>query len=156
MSRVTVFMSLHHFYVYMPPLLLKLIISLVTTNLSVPEDKTLFYCTDDAFLMIFLRPCKFYPESALELMKRIADFKVKHASLLDNLMPSDEKEAITEHNIVNVLKERDHKNRRVLIVQSGKAWNPSKVSCDQIFRMFYLIHELAMHEPETQVRMEYP
>lgn len=101
--------------------------------------------------MIFLRPCKFYPESALELMRRVADFKVKQAALLDNLMPSDEKEAFTEHNIINVLKNRDHKNRRVLIVQAGKAWNPSKVNCDQVFRMFYLIHELAIQEPETQV-----
>jgi len=115
------------------------------------EDKTLYYCTDDDFLMIFLRPCKFYPESALELMRRVADFRVKNASLLHNLMPSDEKEAITEHNVVNVLKHRDHKNRRVLVVQSGKAWNPSKVTCDQIFRLFYLIHELAIHEQETQI-----
>lgn len=125
-----------------------------TTNLFVAEDKTLYFCTDDDFLMIFLRPCKFYPESALELMKRVADFKVKHASLLDNLMPADEKEAFTEHNVVNVFKHNDHKNRRVLLVHSGKTWNPSKVSCDQIFRMFYLIHELAMQEPETQVRIE--
>lgn len=88
-------------------------------------------------------------------MRRIADFKVKHAALLHNLMPSDEKEAITEHNVVNVMKTRDHKNRRVMIVNSGKLWNPSKVSSDQIFRMFYLVHELAMNEPETQVRMKY-
>ncbi|XP_011645132.1 clavesin-1-like [Pogonomyrmex barbatus] len=115
------------------------------------EDKTLFYSTDDDFLMIFLRPCKFYPESAYELMKRAADFKEKHAVLLHNLIPSDEKEAFTEHNIVNVLKDRDHKNRRILLVQSGKVWNPQKVTCDQIFRMFYLIHELAVEEPETQV-----
>ncbi|XP_012522108.1 alpha-tocopherol transfer protein-like [Monomorium pharaonis] len=115
------------------------------------EDKTLFYCTDDDFLLIFLRPCKFYPESALELMKRVADFKVKHAALLHNLMPTDEKEAITEHNVVNVMKTKDHKNRRVMIVNCGKLWNPSKVSSDQVFRMFYLVHELAMNEPETQI-----
>jgi len=86
-------------------------------------------------------------------MRRVADFKVKHAVLLDNLMPSDEKEAFTKHNVVNVLKDRDHKNRRILLVNSGKIWDPSKVSSDQIFRMFYLIHEIAIHEPETQVRI---
>jgi len=86
-------------------------------------------------------------------MRRVADFKVKHAVLLDNLMPSDEKEAMTKNNIVNVLKDKDHKNRRVLLVNAGKTWDPSKVTSDQIFRIFYLIHAIAIHEPETQVRI---
>ncbi|XP_044581849.1 clavesin-1 isoform X2 [Cotesia glomerata] len=116
------------------------------------ESKTLYYRTDDEFLLIFLRPCKFYAESAYALMQRIADFKVKNAALLDNLMPDDEKTAIFENNVVNVLKDRDHKRRRVLIVNAGKSWDPSKVTADQMFRIFYLIHEAAMLEPESQVR----
>lgn len=67
-------------------------------------------------------------------------------------MPNDEEELITKHNVVNVIKERDHKGRRILVVQCGKNWNTSAVNSDQIFRLFYLIHELAMLEPETQVR----
>lgn len=31
-------------------------------------------------------------------------------------------------------------------------WDPSKVSSDQLFRIFYLIHLAAMLEPESQVR----
>ncbi|XP_057329537.1 clavesin-1 [Microplitis mediator] len=116
------------------------------------ESETLYYRTDDEFLLIFLRPCKFYPESAYALMQRIADFKVKNASLLDNLMPNDEKTAILENNVVNVLKDRDHKRRRVLVVNAGKSWDPSKVTADQMFRIFYLIHEAALLETETQIR----
>lgn len=115
------------------------------------EDKTLFYRLDDDFLTIFLRPCKFYPESAYALMQRIADFKVKHAALIDNLMPSDERAAIMENNVVNVLINRDHKRRRILLVNAGKSWDPSKVTADQMFRIFYLIHEAAVLEPESQV-----
>lgn len=115
------------------------------------DDKTLYFRTDDEFLTIFLRPCKYYPESAYQLMKRVADFKQKNASLLDNLMPADERVALLEHNVVNVMKSRDHKHRRVLLVNAGKSWDPSKVSADQMFRLFYLIHELAIAEPETQV-----
>lgn len=85
-------------------------------------------------------------------MQRIADFRVKYHSLLDNLLPDDEKEAFVNHNVVNVLKNRDHKGRRVLLVNCGESWNPSKVSSDQLFRIFFLIHEAAMLEPETQVR----
>ncbi|KYQ59106.1 Retinaldehyde-binding protein 1 [Trachymyrmex zeteki] len=122
-----------------------------TLRKYVEEDKTINFCTDDDFLMIFLRACKFYPESAFELMKRVADFKVKHAALLHNLMPEDEKETFIQNNIVNIFKHRDHKNRRIMLVNCGKLWDPSKVSSDQIFRVFYLIHELAMLEPETQI-----
>lgn len=32
------------------------------------------------------------------------------------------------------------------------SWDPKKVSADQMFRLFYLIHEAAMLEPESQVR----
>ncbi|XP_053981401.1 retinaldehyde-binding protein 1 [Hylaeus volcanicus] len=115
------------------------------------EDETLYFKTDDDFLMIFLRPTKFYAESAYKLMKRVADFKEKNASLFQNLMPADEKAAIVENNVVNVLKGTDHKGRRVLFVNCGRTWDPSKVSADQILRLFYLVHDVAMLEPETQI-----
>lgn len=114
-------------------------------------NKELHFKTDDDFLLIFLRPCKYFAESAYDLMKRIADFKEKNASLLNNLLPEHEKSSFLDYNVVNVLKGRDHKGRRVLLVNVGKTWDPSKVNADQIFRMFYLIHELAMLEPETQI-----
>ncbi|XP_043264957.1 retinaldehyde-binding protein 1 [Colletes gigas] len=115
------------------------------------EDKTIYYKTDDDFLLIFLRPCKFYAKSAYDLMKRVAEFKEKNSSLFDNLMPADEKSAILENNVVNVLNGTDHKGRRVLLVNCGKTWDPSRVSADQILRLFYLVHEIAMLEPETQI-----
>ncbi|CAL1681553.1 unnamed protein product [Lasius platythorax] len=122
-----------------------------TLRKLIEEDKTLYYSTDDDFLLIFLRPCKFYSQSAFELMKRIADFRDKNSVLFHNLMPSDERDAFTNHNILNVLKTTDHKNRRVMIVQCGKTWDPTKVSSDQILRMLYLVHLLAIQEPETQI-----
>ena len=33
------------------------------------ENKDLYYDNDDKFLIIFLRPCKWYPESALKLVR---------------------------------------------------------------------------------------
>ncbi|KAG7207509.1 hypothetical protein KM043_009141 [Ampulex compressa] len=124
---------------------------IVALRKQLEMDPSLHFNTDDDFLMMFLRPCKFYPQSAFELMKRVADFKLKNAALFDNLMPADEKTALLEHNVVNVLKGRDSKGRRVLLVNSGKSWDPSKVNADQILRIFYLIHQMAMLEPETQI-----
>ncbi|KAL6433080.1 hypothetical protein ACFW04_006393 [Cataglyphis niger] len=122
-----------------------------TLRKYIEEDETLHYCTDDNFLLIFLRPCKFYPQSAFELMKRVADFRNKHAALFSDLIPSDERDAIVNHQVINVLKNRDHKNRRVMIVQAGKSWDPSKVTSDQILRMLYIVHLLAIQEEETQI-----
>lgn len=52
-------------------------------------------------------------------MKRVADFREKYKSSLENLMPEDEKESFMNHNVVNVLKDLDHKGRRVLVVNCG-------------------------------------
>lgn len=116
------------------------------------NDPSLNFSTDDDFLIIFLRPCKFYAKSAYEMMKRIADFKEKHKELIGNLMPEDVKKAFVENNVVNVLKNRDHKGRRVLIQHGGSLWDPSKVPADEVFKMLYVLHEAAVLEPETQVR----
>lgn len=53
-------------------------------------------------------------------------------------MPEQEKVAFTEKNIVNVLTNKDHKHRRILVVNSGKIWDPDTVSIDCMFRMFYM------------------
>lgn len=87
-------------------------------------------------------------------MKRVAEFKEKNAALVQDMMPNDEREALLEHNVVNIMKTRDHKNRRVMFVNIGKTWDPSKVTADQMFRLFYLIHEMAMKEPESQVSVQ--
>lgn len=52
-------------------------------------------------------------------MKRLADFKDKHSSFLANPLPRNEKRLFTDHNVVNVLVDRDQKNRRVLIINMG-------------------------------------
>lgn len=112
----------------------------------------LFFRDDDEILTIFLRPCKYYPESALALMERVANFKVKYANIIGNVMPDDEKKIMLEQNVVNVLVDRDQNGRRILVANEGAQWNTKEVSGDQMFRLFYLVHVLAMLEPETQVR----
>ncbi|GBP06042.1 hypothetical protein EVAR_3280_1 [Eumeta japonica] len=52
-------------------------------------------------------------------MRRIAEFKRDNASLLDGLVPEDERDAFLNHKVVNVLKGRDHKGRRILLVSVG-------------------------------------
>lgn len=85
-------------------------------------------------------------------MRRVADFKRENDSILRNLLPDDEKSSFCDNDIVNVLINRDQLGRRVLIVNVGAVWDPKRVSADQLFRIFYLIHVAAQVEPETQVR----
>lgn len=52
-------------------------------------------------------------------MKRLATFKDKHEKIVANPLPREEKTLFTENNVVNVLVDRDQKNRRVLIINMG-------------------------------------
>ncbi|KAI4455098.1 alpha-tocopherol transfer protein-related [Holotrichia oblita] len=115
-------------------------------------DPTIRYETDDEFLKIFLRPTKYYPKSAFQLMKNVAEYRAKYKTIFDNLMPEDERDTFVNYNVVNILKDRDQLGRRVCVINAGKTWDTSKVTNDKLLRCLYLIQLAAMLEPETQVR----
>lgn len=104
----------------------------------------------DAWLIRFLRPCKFYPESAYDLVKRYYAFKLKHAKQYDGLIPSKETNVFMQ-NVITVLPTRDQYGRRVLVLELGKKWKPSQCSLDEVFKGCVLFLEAAMLEPETQI-----
>lgn len=85
-------------------------------------------------------------------MRRISEFKRDYVDVLKNLMPEDEKDAFENNDVINVLTNFDQEGRRVLVVHCGKIWDPKKVSSEQLFRLFYLIHIAALVEENTQVR----
>lgn len=103
-----------------------------------------------AWLMRFLRPTKFYPESALNLVKNYYSFKVKHKNMYDGLVPSKEIN-IFNHDILTVLPMRDQDGRRILVIQLGKKWKHNKCSLDEVYKGAVLFVEAAMLEPETQI-----
>ncbi|XP_077300126.1 clavesin-1 isoform X2 [Arctopsyche grandis] len=105
---------------------------------------------NDAWLVRFLRPCKFHPQSAFELVKRYYAFKVKHFDMYRNLLPSREQN-IFNHNILTVMPNRDQYGRRMLLIELGKKWKHNKCSLDEVFKGCVLFLEAAMLEPETQV-----
>lgn len=105
---------------------------------------------NDAWLIRFLRPCKYYPESSLDLIKQYYNFKLKHATIYDNLKPSREKN-IFDHNILTVLPVRDQFGRRVLVIELGKKWKHNKCCLDEVYKGCVLYLEAAMLEPSTQI-----
>ncbi|KAK2580018.1 hypothetical protein KPH14_012307 [Odynerus spinipes] len=105
---------------------------------------------NDAWLIRFLRPCKYYPESAFKLVKNYYSFKVKHANVYDGLKPSNERN-IFEQNILTVLPTRDQHGRRILIIELGKKWKHNKCSLDEVYKGCVLYLEAAMLEPTSQI-----
>lgn len=115
------------------------------------KDDKIFFADRDEVLIRYLRPTKFYPESALQLMHRIAEFRKKHHDVVGDLMPAMLERQCCEFPSVNVLVNRDQDGRRVLISKVGEAWNTAEVSNVHVFQIFYLIHQAALMEPATQV-----
>lgn len=113
------------------------------TDLKVPLD-------NDPWMIRFLRPTKYYPESALKMVKNYYAFKVKHENVYKGLKPSKEKN-IFEHNILTVLPNRDQYGRRVLIIELGKKWKHNKCSLDEVYKGCVLYLEAAILEPSTQI-----
>lgn len=115
------------------------------------EDKELHCPLDnDAWLVRFLRPTKFYPESAHKLIKEYYKFKYKHKDIYEGLIPSREKN-VFDQNVLLVLPNRDQLGRRILILELGKKWKPKKCPLDDVFKGIVLFLEGAMYEPATQI-----
>lgn len=85
-------------------------------------------------------------------MKTTATFRKEHANLVHGLLCDQLKEKFTQGSVVNVLKNTDQFGRRILIVNCGELWDPSKIPADDVFRMLYMVHIAAQLEEETQVR----
>ncbi|XP_033207692.1 clavesin-1-like isoform X2 [Belonocnema kinseyi] len=105
---------------------------------------------NDAWLIRFLRPSKYYPESACKLVKRYYSFKAKHPIIYANLTPSNERN-IFEQDILSIMPSRDQYGRRILILEIGKKWKVHKCSLYEIIKGCILHMEAAILEPATQI-----
>ncbi|CAG4943954.1 unnamed protein product [Colias eurytheme] len=113
------------------------------TNLVIPLE-------NDAFLMKFLRPCKFYAESAFKRIQAYYKFRLAHEVHCRDLRPSVVRAAF-DHSVISILSPRDSNGRRIMLVECGEGWKPREVPLTQVFRGVQLGLESAMVEPRTQV-----
>ncbi|XP_053697210.1 alpha-tocopherol transfer protein-like [Sabethes cyaneus] len=115
------------------------------------EEKSLYVpIEDDAFLVKFLRPCKYYPESAFALIQRYYRFKLKHPEICKDLLPATVKH-VYEEGLVFFQPLRDQNGSRILVLEVGKKWKPSKVPLNDLFRAMQVALEAGMTEPRTQL-----
>jgi len=85
------------------------------------------------------------------LLRRIADFRKDNAKVVKNLTPGDHKKAFTETDVLNVLIDKDHLGRRMIVLKQGGNWNPEQIDNDEIFQLLYLMHIIAQLEKSTQI-----
>lgn len=115
------------------------------------QNTDLNFKDDDEFLTVVLRCCHWYPESGLKLLKQIAQFRKEHEKILKGLLPENVKKPFVEGHCVNILIDKDHKGRRVLLMSQGQDWDPSVISQDEIFQLLYLMHIISQQEMSTQI-----
>ncbi|XP_029155345.1 alpha-tocopherol transfer protein-like isoform X2 [Nylanderia fulva] len=106
--------------------------------------------TEEEFLQIFLRPCKYYPKSAFSLMKRYFRFRQNYPHIYVDLLPSKEKTALCA-NLVYPLPFRAKDGSRIVVIEGGKRWNPKEVSPNAFFKGLIIMLYIAMGEPKTQI-----
>ncbi|KAJ8684224.1 hypothetical protein QAD02_020016 [Eretmocerus hayati] len=111
-------------------------------DLDIPRNKE--------FLVRFLRPCKWYPESTFGLIKRFYKYKKTHPRYCENLLPSNEA-PVLRAGILTPLPHRTSDGVRVILIEGGKKWKPKEISLDQFFRGVMLLLEAAVVEPRSQI-----
>lgn len=123
----------------------------ITTLKSIlRDDKELTFPLDEEImLLMFLRPCKFYPESAYAKIKHYYLFRLKNPVFYDKLLPTTIKNPILK-DILTVSPLRTQHGQRIFLIEVGK-WNTKEVSLIELFRCVLLLVEIAVTEYRTQI-----
>lgn len=108
------------------------------------DEKYLHLPLDDEYMMMFLRPCHYYPESALKRvslnhfldkkklgltniinyacfilqLKNFYNMKLKYGIACENIVPAKLRN-VFEGEILNLLPNRDQNGRRLLVLEAG-------------------------------------
>ncbi|XP_065358493.1 alpha-tocopherol transfer protein-like [Calliphora vicina] len=105
---------------------------------------------NEEWLMKFLRACKFYPESARDLIRRYYTIRRKYKEITNVLTPLKLK-SVFEANLVSILPQRDQHGRRIIVTLMGKQWLHKIISYDSVYAATTLCSDLVQLEQETQI-----
>ncbi|XP_065358491.1 retinaldehyde-binding protein 1-like [Calliphora vicina] len=114
------------------------------------DPKLILPLEDKEWLQIFLRRCKYYPESAYKLINRYFNFRQKYSEVKELLNPGKLKH-VFDHNQVSIMPQRDQFGRRIITMIAGEKWNHKLVHRDDCFRAAVLCCEALQLEPESQI-----
>nr|CAD7568205.1 unnamed protein product [Timema californicum] len=121
------------------------------------DEKDLNMSLEDYFLIRFLRPCKFYPHSALERLFNIYNFNYFPTCLTLVVLSSTAEDGEIEVRIlVGPMSHHElHQTPRTplhsRVFPVAEKWKPRACSLDDIFKGGMIVLEGAVLEPRTQV-----
>ncbi|KAK7792962.1 hypothetical protein R5R35_002613 [Gryllus longicercus] len=113
------------------------------------EEKELVVPLDDEYMITFLRPCHWYPDSAFQKMCNFYAFKARNPHV-GRPLPMSRVDVVANSGTVCILPRRDQFGRRMLLLQTGK-WDPKKLTMDELLSAVLMFLEIAIVEPSTQV-----
>ncbi|XP_065356437.1 alpha-tocopherol transfer protein-like [Calliphora vicina] len=113
------------------------------TDLNIPQD-------NEEWLIKYLRPCKFYPESARDLVRRHYNLRQKYNEITQLLKPLNLKKPF-DANVVTILPQRDQNGCRIIMSLMGKQCDYNALPYDIMYAAGTLCTDLLQLEPETQI-----
>ncbi|XP_077989663.1 alpha-tocopherol transfer protein-like [Glandiceps talaboti] len=109
----------------------------------------IYFRSDDAFLLRFLRAKKFDYDRAFQMLVNYYEVRKNYPDIYANLLPS-KIQHVWENNLQAALPCRDKDGRIVIIFRPGK-WNASKFPIIDIIKANFLSLEKLLEDEETQV-----
>ncbi|KAL3319965.1 hypothetical protein Ciccas_001348 [Cichlidogyrus casuarinus] len=107
-------------------------------------------CTDDGFLLRFLRARKFKIEKALELYVSYYATRKYYPDIFEGLHPTSIKHVLKD-GIVALLPNKDSNGRSIILMRVG-LWNPDNFSFTDLFKTnLIIVEELLFSDPSVQV-----
>ncbi|XP_055382741.1 alpha-tocopherol transfer protein-like [Condylostylus longicornis] len=116
----------------------------------IAKENGLHLPTDEEYMVMFLRPCKFYPDSCMKRIKNFYNLKYKYGIVCDEITPNNCRQ-VFEKELISLIPYRDPEGRRVMFIEAGKKWKPSQVPLEEIFKAVQLLVLASMAEPMTQI-----
>ncbi|XP_058819700.1 clavesin-1-like [Topomyia yanbarensis] len=114
------------------------------TTLFVPIES-------DAFLVKFLRACRYDARKAFQMIQFTYRLKAKSKEYYENTPNPSSVRHVFEEGMVWFMPERDSDGAALCVIEVGKKWNTSKVSIIELIAAIRLCVEVALLDPETQL-----
>nr|CAH7741004.1 unnamed protein product [Callosobruchus chinensis] len=107
-------------------------------------------CTDDDFLLRFLRARHFIVPKAHRLLVNYYNFKESHPEYFENVDVNRMRQ-LAKTLILSVPPYKDQHGRRMMILKIG-SWNPEEFTIPELFQLAIGILEMSVLEPKCQIK----
>nr|XP_012233237.1 PREDICTED: alpha-tocopherol transfer protein-like isoform X1 [Linepithema humile]XP_012233238.1 PREDICTED: alpha-tocopherol transfer protein-like isoform X1 [Linepithema humile]XP_012233239.1 PREDICTED: alpha-tocopherol transfer protein-like isoform X1 [Linepithema humile]XP_012233240.1 PREDICTED: alpha-tocopherol transfer protein-like isoform X1 [Linepithema humile] len=105
---------------------------------------------DEQIYQIYLRPSKWYAESAFALIKRFYRYRQTYSRIFVDFLPSKQKTALCS-GILYPMPIRAKDGSRIMIVEGGRLWKPKEHPVEDVWKGILFLLIITMLEVKTQI-----